>query len=290
MANLISILQVRGFEFICPMFDGSIARPLREGADVGEIASELTRSYGSTLRTCDTIGIASPEADNQMAESTEAPFPSVCARRPPRVTLGAPSAPAPDDPDSARTPPRARPKIPRASAPDRLHGTTHSDPASVSGAHKVYPDDRPDKKEGCVIDYSGGVTRVSGTETGTYRPRDNTSSATEGRIGSDVYLHDTEESACGTSDTQAFGEAPSPIAPRDIRAADAGRVLGGADRCLWATRENELPTQERAIDANASISDGPTDRRTEDASLYFSHYGPRLFSTTSAFADPPVGW
>ena len=117
MAKLISVLRVHGFELISPMFDGAIVRPLREGADVGEIAPELTRSHGATLRTCDTMGSAAPEEAGQIDESTEAPFPSVGTCRPPRVTLAAPSDPTPDDPDAARTPPASRPKMPRASAP-----------------------------------------------------------------------------------------------------------------------------------------------------------------------------
>ena len=55
MTYLISILPVRGFELICPLFGGAIIRPLREGAQVERIESDLTKSYGAVLRTVDTI-------------------------------------------------------------------------------------------------------------------------------------------------------------------------------------------------------------------------------------------
>ena len=96
---------MRGFELIFPLFDGAIIRPLREGAKVEGVESDLAKSYGVVLRTVDTICNAVSGESCPIDPTTEVPGSSADNGHPPRAPRDPSASLMPDDHESARMTP-----------------------------------------------------------------------------------------------------------------------------------------------------------------------------------------
>lgn len=232
---------------------------VKKGRPYLEISPDLKRTYGSTLRSCEAVGGAAPVGASQLEQRTEIPGPIAGDCAPPHVPRETPASPAPTFLTPSELPPLLK-TIARGSSAPFLNDSKPSVSASVRGARGFTTDKFCEITEGCVSDESGCATRVSGSTEGKYHPMGDTPSVTEGHTGGNFYILDMAASIGGKSDTQAFGEAPTPITPRSIRVVDAGRDSEAVNPRLLPIGENASRSHEESAKVETSTSEGPSDR------------------------------